>query len=156
MSGNPRRPLSSSYGSTSNTPPIPNPSHPATHLSHVPAQDVYSPGTMSPSRETPPLPRTTSFDRPSTNHGSSPLLQPRHTHTGMGNHGYGRGMTFDEIQRGGVLSADERSGDFDEARLGVGLDEKSIGRMKKKVSVVLGVRVCCGVRWMCGSRVGPI
>lgn len=42
-------------------------------------------------------------------------------------------MTFEEIQRGGVLSADERSGDFDERRLGVSLDEKDIGKMKKKV-----------------------
>lgn len=42
-------------------------------------------------------------------------------------------MTFEEIQRGGVLSADERSGDFDERRLEVSLDEKDIGKMKKKV-----------------------
>ena len=42
-------------------------------------------------------------------------------------------MTFDEIQRGGILSADERSADFDERRLGVSLDEKDIGKMKKKV-----------------------
>ena len=77
-------------------------------------QDTYSPGTTSPSREHPPLPRNTSFNRT----GQSPLLQ-RH----------GRGMTFDQIQRGGILSPDERSLDFEH----LALDEKSIGRLTKKV-----------------------
>lgn len=41
-------------------------------------------------------------------------------------------MTFEEVQKGGILSAEERSHDF--ATLGIDLDEKAIGKLPKKVS----------------------
>lgn len=139
----PRRPLPSSYGSTSSILPSNAHSHLHSH-SHSPSHSHINqhqhPGVTIEDQR-PGIARQGSFDfshPTSTSHeitSSAIPKQPQqahqqHPHT---RHGGQRGMTFEEIQRGGILSADERSGDFELARLGVELDEKSIGKMPKKV-----------------------